>query len=100
MHTIGNEFNIFVCLFVIVVVVCLFVCLIVPMFVYFLLLLLLFVCLFVPMKLFKILNRIKYVDTCFTHHPNVPKFCSLMNMTLKPKNVKFARLINCILDLF
>ena len=28
-------------------------------------------------------NRTKYVDKYYTHHSNVPKFCSLMNMTSK-----------------
>ena len=33
-------------------------------------------------------NRTKYVDKYYTYHSNVPKFCSLMNMTSKSKNVK------------
>ena len=41
-------------------------------------------------------NRTKYVDKYYTHHPNVPKFCSLVNMTSKSKNVKFAKFISCI----
>ena len=45
-------------------------------------------------------NRIKYVDKYYTHHPNVPTFCSLMNMTSKSKNVKLAKLISCIFELF
>ena len=45
-------------------------------------------------------NRTKYVDKYYTHHPNVPKFCSLMNMTSKLKNVKLAKFISCILELF
>jgi hypothetical protein len=45
-------------------------------------------------------NRIKYVDKYYTHHPNVPKFCSLMNITSKLKMVKLARFISCIMDLF
>ena len=45
-------------------------------------------------------NRIKYVDKYYTHHPNVPKFCSLMNMTSKSKNIKLAKFISCILQLF
>ena len=45
-------------------------------------------------------NRTKYVDKYYTHHPNVPKFCSLMNMTAKPKNVKLAKFISCIFELF
>ena len=45
-------------------------------------------------------NRIKYVDKYYTHHPNVPKFCSLMNMTSKYKNIKLAKFISCILQLF
>ena len=43
-------------------------------------------------------NRTKYVDK-YTHHPNVPKFCSLMNMTSKSKNIKLAKFISCILEL-
>ena len=45
-------------------------------------------------------NRTKYVDKHYTHHSNVPQFCSLMNMFSKPKNVKLARFINCIFELF
>ena len=45
-------------------------------------------------------NRTKYVDKCYIHHPNVPKFCSLMNMTSKSKNVKLANFISCIFELF
>ena len=45
-------------------------------------------------------NRTKYADKYYTHHPNVPKFCSLMNMTSKSKNVKLARFISCIFELF
>ena len=45
-------------------------------------------------------NRSKYVDKYYTHHPNVPKFCSLMNMTSKSKNIKLAKFISCILELF
>ncbi len=45
-------------------------------------------------------NRTKYVDKYYTHHPNVPKFCSLMNMTSKSKNIKLAKFISCILELF
>ena len=45
-------------------------------------------------------NRNKYVDKFYTHHPNVPKFCSLMNMTSKSKNVKLAKFISCIFELF
>ena len=44
-------------------------------------------------------NRIKYVDKYYTHHPKVPKFCSLMNMTSKSKNVKRAKFISCIFEL-
>ena len=36
-------------------------------------------------------NRTKHVDKYYTHHPNVPKFCSLMIMTSKSKNVKLAK---------
>ena len=45
-------------------------------------------------------NRTKYVDKYYTLHPNVPKFCSLMNMTSKSKNIKLAKFISCILELF
>ena len=45
-------------------------------------------------------NRTKYVDKYYTHHPNVPKFCSLMNMTSKSKFVKLAKFISCIFELF
>ena len=45
-------------------------------------------------------KRTKYVDKYYTHHPNVPKFCSLMNMTSKSKNVKLAKFISCIFELF
>ena len=45
-------------------------------------------------------NRTKYVGKYYTHHPNVPKFCSLMNMTSKSKNVKLAKCISCIFELF
>ena len=45
-------------------------------------------------------NRTKYVDKYYTHHPNVPKFCSLMNMTSISKNIKLAKFISCILELF
>ena len=38
-------------------------------------------------------NRTKYVKKYYIHHPNVPKFCSLMNMTSKSKDVKLARFI-------
>ena len=45
-------------------------------------------------------NRTKFVDKYYTHHPNVRKFCSLMNMTSKSKNIKLAKFISCILELF
>ena len=45
-------------------------------------------------------NHTKYVDKYYTHHPSVPKFCSLMNMTSKSKNVKLAKFISCIFELF
>ena len=45
-------------------------------------------------------NRTKYVDKYYTHHPNGPKFCSLMNMMSKSKNIKLAKFISCILELF
>ena len=55
-------------------------------------------CLTVPTRNVK-RNRTKYVDK-YTHHPNVPKFCSLMNMTSKSKTVKLAKFISCIFELF
>ena len=39
-------------------------------------------------------NHTKYVDKYYTHHPNVPKFCSLMNMTSKSK--KSLSLLNLL----
>ena len=45
-------------------------------------------------------NRTKYVDKYYTPHPNVPKFCSLINMTSKSKNVMLANFISCIFELF
>ena len=45
-------------------------------------------------------NRTKYVDKYYTHHPSVPKFCSLMNTTSKSKNANLARFIGCIFELF
>ena len=45
-------------------------------------------------------NRTKYVDKYYRHHPNVPTFCSLTNMTSKSKNVKLAKFISCIFELF
>ena len=45
-------------------------------------------------------NRSKYVDKCYSHHPNVSKFCRLMNMTSKSKNVKLSRFVSCIFELF
>ena len=45
-------------------------------------------------------NRTKYVDKYYTHHPNLPKFCSLMNMTSKSKNVKLDKFLSCIFELF
>ena len=45
-------------------------------------------------------NRTMYVDKYYTHHPNVPKFCSFMNMTSKSKNVRLAKFISCIFELF
>ena len=41
-----------------------------------------------------------YVDKYYTHHPNAPIFCSLMNMTSESKNIKLAIFISCILELF
>ena len=46
------------------------------------------ICLTVPTKK---RNRTKYVDKYYSHHPNVPRFCSLMNMTSKSKNVNLAK---------
>ena len=45
-------------------------------------------------------NRTEYVDEYYTQHLNVPKFCSLMNMISKSKNVKLARFISYIFELF
>ena len=45
-------------------------------------------------------NRTKYVDKYYTHHPNVPGFFSLINTTSKSRNVKFAKFISCIFELF
>ena len=45
-------------------------------------------------------NHTKYVDEYYTRHPNVHKFYSLMNMTPKSKNVKLARSVCCIFQLF
>ena len=42
-------------------------------------------------------NRTKCADKYYTHHPNVPKFCSF---TSKSKNVKLAKFISCIFELF
>ena len=50
--------------------------------------------------LHNIYDSTKYIDKYYTHHPNVPKFCILMNMTSKSKNVKLAKFISCILELF
>ena len=44
-------------------------------------------------------NRTKYVDKYYTH-PNVPKFCSLMNMTSKSKNIKLLNLLVVFLSYF
>ena len=42
-------------------------------------------------------NRTKSADKYYTHHPNVPKFCSLVSMTLSLRLlIKLARFINCI----
>ena len=45
-------------------------------------------------------NRTKYVNKYYTHHPNVLKFCSLMNMISKSKNVKHAKFISFTLRYF
>jgi len=45
-------------------------------------------------------NRTKYVDKYYTHHPNVPKLCSLMNKTSKSKNVKLDKFISCIFEVY
>ena len=52
----------------------------------------------VAMKISK--ETVLSIDKYYTHHPKVPKFCSLMNMTSKSKNVKLARFISCIFELF
>ena len=36
------------------------------------------------------MSRETYVHKDYTHHPNVPRFCSLINMTSKSKNVKLS----------
>ena len=45
-------------------------------------------------------NRTKHVDKYYTHRPNVPKFCSFMNMTPKSKTVKLAKFISLFLSYF
>ena len=37
---------------------------------------------------------------CFIKLKFMTKFCSLMNMTSKSKNIKLAKFISCILELF
>ena len=56
------------------------------------------ICLTVPMKMSS--ETVLSVDKYYTHHPNLSKFCSLMNMTSKSKNVKLAKFISCIFELF
>ena len=41
-------------------------------------------------------NSTKYVDKYYTHHPKVPKFICLMNMT----STLLAKFISCIFELF
>ena len=45
-------------------------------------------------------ERMINVHYYYYYHPNVPKFFSLMNMTSKSKNIKLAKFISCILELF
>ena len=45
-------------------------------------------------------TRTTYADKCYTHHSKVPKSCSFMNMTPHSKNVKLARFISCVFELF
>ena len=45
-------------------------------------------------------TRAKYADKYYTQHPNVPRFCSLINMTSESKNVKLDRFISGIIELF
>ena len=45
-------------------------------------------------------TRTTYADKCYTHHPIVPKSCSLMTMTPHSTNVKLARFISCVFELF
>ena len=58
------------------------------------------ICLTVQLKMSKETVLSMLINLYYTHHPNVPKFCSLMNMTSKSKNVKFARFISCVFELF
>ena len=57
------------------------------------------ICLIVPTKMSRetelsmLINIIHIIPAC-------PKFCSLMNMTSKSKNIKLAKFISCILELF
>ena len=57
------------------------------------------VCLIVPTKMSRetvlsmLINIIHIIPTC-------PNFVSLMNMTSKSKNIKLAKFISCILELF
>ena len=59
------------------------------------------ICLTVPTKMSRetilsmLINIIHIIPTS-----DVPKFCSLMNMTSKSKNIKLAKFISCILQLF
>ena len=45
-------------------------------------------------------NCTKYVDKYYTHHPNIPKLCSLINITSESQKVKLAKFISCIFELF
>ena len=56
------------------------------------------ICLTVPMKMSRETVPSMLINSI--HHPNVPKFCSLMTMTSKSKNIKLAKFISCIFELF
>ena len=54
------------------------------------------ICLTVPMKMSK--ETVLCMLINITHI--IPKSCSFMNITSESKNVKLARFINCIFELF
>ena len=53
------------------------------------------ICLTVPTKMSR-----ETILSMLINIIHVPKFCSLMNMTSKSKNIKLAKFISCILQLF